>query len=117
MTNYNQLNWITSSEKNNEKFDIERSANGIDYAKIGEVKGSGNSIIQRKYRFDDLKLDDAPIHYYRLKQVDFDGQFEYSKIIAISQKTLDQISSVSKSGEIDDSPRFEWDEWISIQIV
>ncbi|MBP7478115.1 MAG: T9SS type A sorting domain-containing protein, partial [Chitinophagales bacterium] len=91
MTNYNQLNWITSSEKNNEKFDIERSANGIDFAKIGEVKGNGNSIIQLKYRFEDLKLDDAPIHYYRLKQVDFDGQFEYSKIIAISQKALDQI--------------------------
>jgi hypothetical protein len=78
-----QLAWSTASESNNSHFEIERSVNGTDFVKIGERKGAGNSSSILKYSF----LDNNPANgtnYYRLKQVDFDGKFEYSDIEAAS---------------------------------
>ncbi|RIJ36899.1 T9SS type A sorting domain-containing protein [Pontibacter oryzae] len=74
------LTWTTASEENNERFEVERSTDGKRFIKIGEVKGAGNSSVQRKYTFSDI-APEKDVNYYRLKQVDFDGHFEYSKII------------------------------------
>ena len=77
-----ELIWQTASELNNDYFIIERSANGIDFEKIGTQKGSGNSNSILSYSF----IDDNPLQgigYYRLKQVDFDGSFDYSKVILV----------------------------------
>jgi Secretion system C-terminal sorting domain len=83
--NINVLNWQTATEKNNSHFDIERSSNGENgWDKIGLIKGNGNSIVSQKYAF----TDNAPlsISYYRLKQVDFDGQFKYSNVVSVLDK-------------------------------
>ena len=80
--NKNILNWTTSSEINNDYFSIEDSKNSIDFNEIGRVIGAGNSNQLLTYKFED-EQPLADVTYYRLKQVDFDGQFEYSKIIAI----------------------------------
>ncbi|WP_051359826.1 T9SS type A sorting domain-containing protein [Adhaeribacter aquaticus] len=77
------LEWSTASEKNNEKFEIERSQNGQTFAKIGEVKGNGNSATQRTYSFRDAKAETGT-NYYRLKQLDLDGKFEYSKVVVVT---------------------------------
>ncbi|MCF0073924.1 glycoside hydrolase family 9 protein [Dyadobacter sp. CY261] len=77
-----QLYWKTVSEIDNERFEIERSVDGVDFRMIGEVKGNHNSQQARFYTFTDNEVPDATT-YYRLKQVDIDGQFEYSKIIAL----------------------------------
>lgn len=72
------LNWRTASERNNAYFLIERSGDGINYSVIGKVIGKNNSSEISAYSF----IDNAPgegVHYYRLKQVDINGQFEYSK--------------------------------------
>jgi hypothetical protein len=74
-----KLAWVTASEINNDHFDIERSADAASWSKIGEVKGAGNSNEDITYSM----MDDAPLtgaNYYRLKQVDIDGNFEYSDI-------------------------------------
>jgi hypothetical protein len=74
-----QLTWTTASEKNNDRFEIERSTDGINFVKVGTVKGNGTTSLPQLYNF----MDENPgvgVHYYRLKQVDFDTQFEYSKI-------------------------------------
>ena len=74
------LQWSTASEIDNEKFIIERSNDGNTFTKIGEVQGNGNSEQIIIYGF----IDDSPIYqntYYRLKQIDYDGAFEYSPII------------------------------------
>src|SRR6185369_8464690 len=47
------LNWITATEKNNDHFNIERSIDGINFIKVGEVKGAGNSTGILKYNFTD----------------------------------------------------------------
>ncbi len=76
----NQLIWNTLSEINNKGFEIERSINGTDFQKVGFVEGNGTTNKAQNYIFTDLFGADA---YYRLKQVDIDGKFEYSKTIFI----------------------------------
>ena len=88
--NYNQLNWITASEINNSGFEIERSASGFDWEKIGFLKGAGNSSTTKIYSYEDKNLG-ADLYYYRLKQIDFNGKFEYTKTISIVQKNINTL--------------------------
>ncbi|MHC2990233.1 hypothetical protein OB13_00975 [Pontibacter sp. HJ8] len=81
------LQWLTASEQNNDRFEIERSSDAKSFEKVGTVKGIGNSSVENRYAFQDK----APVNgtvYYRLKQVDLDGAFAYSKVIAVSAKGL-----------------------------
>ncbi len=72
--------WQTSQEVNSSKFIVERSTNGSDFTAIGSVEAAGNSSLTRTYNFADL--DPQPgLNYYRLKLVDRDGSFKYSKIV------------------------------------
>jgi len=74
----NLLSWETLSETNNEYFEVERSADGINFSPIKRLAGSGTSTIKINYNY----LDTNPlngINYYRLKQVDINGTFSYSK--------------------------------------
>ena len=73
--NENLLTWTTASESNNDYFYIEKSMDGINYKKIGEVQGSGNSSVRIDYEFSDSEINNS-IVYYRLTQVDFDGTKE-----------------------------------------
>ncbi|HLG34911.1 MAG TPA: T9SS type A sorting domain-containing protein, partial [Bacteroidia bacterium] len=80
--NINHLHWSTASEINNDYFVVERSSNGIDFENIGTVDGHGNSTQIINYSYEDLSSLTG-INYYRLKQIDYDGEFEYSQIIAV----------------------------------
>lgn len=70
------LKWSTSVEINNDYFSIERSEDGAYFYEIGQVKGNGNTNAVISYSFEDNFILSS-IEYYRLKQVDFDGRFEY----------------------------------------
>jgi hypothetical protein len=87
--NVNIVNWVTSSEINNNHFDIERSEDGIEFTKIGEIKSAGNTTVNTNYSFTD-KAPFNGTNYYRLKQWDFNGEFQYSKIISIENKSKKQ---------------------------
>ncbi|WP_299820667.1 T9SS type A sorting domain-containing protein [uncultured Pontibacter sp.] len=78
-----RLTWSTATEENNDRFVVERSQDGKTFAAIGEVKGSGNSRVTRNYSFTDVGAP-AGTSYYRLKQVDFDGRHEYSKLVEVT---------------------------------
>lgn len=78
------LNWTTSSEINNEYFSIERAETINDFSSIGEVDGSGTTTNEVNYEFTDAKPLD--LAYYRIKQVDFDDNFSYSKVIRVALK-------------------------------
>lgn len=85
------LDWQTSSEKNNDFFTIERSTNGSDWEVLKTTKGAGNSQSLLKY----FEIDAYPFYgvsYYRLKQTDIDGQFEYSQIQSVHIKRLENSS-------------------------
>ncbi len=73
------LNWSTVTEIKSDHFDVERSADGVEWRYLGTVKAHGNSTVLQNYGF----TDGAPltgINYYRLKQVDADGDFGYSEV-------------------------------------
>ncbi len=78
-TKTTSLYWETASELNNDKFEIERSTNGKDFLKIGEVKGNGTSQKINTYSFRDFMPSNG-LNYYRLKQVDFNWAYAYSDI-------------------------------------
>lgn len=79
---YAQLKWSTSSEINNDHFDIERSSNTTDFTVIGSVKGNGTSFSTNNYTFNDMNPIDGE-NFYRLKQVDIDGNYNYSPIVSV----------------------------------
>jgi hypothetical protein len=79
------LNWQTASEINNQGFEIEQSENGADFQKVGFVDGHINSNQIRNYSF---VIPNSNAAYYRLKQVDLDGKFEYSPIRLVSAGEL-----------------------------
>lgn len=76
-----KLNWQTASEINNDFFTIERSSNGNNWQEVNKIKGAGNSSSRLRYSEIDYNPYNG-LSFYRLKQTDFDGQFEYSKIIS-----------------------------------
>jgi glycosidase len=76
------LKWTTTNEMNNQYFEIQRSNNGINFTTIGKVNAQNNTSAIKQYSFTDTKA--ANINYYRLKQVDKDGQAHYSSAIKIS---------------------------------
>jgi len=77
-----QLDWATSLEIDNDRFEVERSKDAVSFELMGTVKGAGNTSAPQTYRL----FDEAPIqgwNYYRLKQIDFDGKSEYSNTVAL----------------------------------
>ncbi|MBK9672218.1 MAG: T9SS type A sorting domain-containing protein [Bacteroidetes bacterium] len=86
----NLLSWSTASESNNAGFEIERSVSGFDWEKIAFVKGAGNSSETKRYNFSDIQPSSNTC-YYRLKQVDYNGQYAYSKTILITRNTEQNI--------------------------
>lgn len=91
----NFLEWITASESNNAGFDIEASQDGVHFDKIGFVKGNGTTNDLKKYHFVDERAAISLI-YYRLKQIDTDGGFEYSKVVSVLRKS-DKFNVISVS--------------------
>jgi hypothetical protein len=77
------LNWATAQEENSDHFEIERSSDNSNFASIGQVTAAHNSSLQRNYSF----TDESPVsgnNYYRLKEVDLDGQSIYSKVVSVN---------------------------------
>ncbi len=89
------LNWKTASEKNNDYFSVERSADGFNFEEIKKIKGAADSYKILSYdAIDENPLNE--ISYYRLKQVDFNGQMRYSDIVSVdadnSKATIGNIA-------------------------
>jgi len=82
------LTWQTATESNNEGFEIQQSTDGINWEKIAWQDGQGTTTTVHTY----THRDENPLFgtsYYRLKQVDFDGAFEYSHIVQVSYQGRD----------------------------
>lgn len=75
-----ELSWMTATETNNQGFSIERKTASGSFEEIGYVSGNGTTTEPQSYSYIDSKLS-AGIYTYRLKQIDFDGRYEYSKVV------------------------------------
>ncbi len=85
------LTWSTAQEINNDRFEIEYSNDGLTFEVIGEVQGNGSTNNLSEYTYTHQEINSG-FNYYRLKQVDFDGQFEYSEIKRISLGAFEDVS-------------------------
>ncbi|MFT3680942.1 MAG: endonuclease [Ferruginibacter sp.] len=74
-----QLTWKVNREINFSRYEIEKSTDGVHFISIGTVQGNNAS----NYNFTDNNLDNSRVFYYRLKMVDIDGKFSFSKVIPI----------------------------------
>lgn len=97
----NKINllWRTANELNNDLFEVERSENGIEFEKIGTVKGNGNTLSVSTYLFVDDYLQQAEkaILYYRIRQIDYDGTFSFSDIKTINLHSSTNLKSIKLS--------------------
>jgi len=80
-----ELSWQTASEKNNLGFEIERSRNAFDWQVLDFIEGHGTTDAFQHYTYTDQRPR-AGYNYYRLKQIDFDGSFEFSEIRSVYQE-------------------------------
>ena len=83
-----RLRWATASEQNNDRFEVEASADGRAFRRIGQVPGAGSSAQPREYQLLDpaiARYAASPV-YYRLRQVDADGTFSYSPVRTVAVK-------------------------------
>ncbi len=82
--NANKLIWKSADELNFSHFEIERAEDAINFTKIARVNGKGNGQGVANYYQEDKSIFKDQIYYYRLKMVDSDGSFNYSKIISVN---------------------------------
>jgi hypothetical protein len=85
------LYWETATETNNRGFEIERSSDNSKFSSVGFINGNGTTTESTIYRFTDKDVSGGR-YYYRLKQVDFDGKFEYSKTIEVNYSVPTEYS-------------------------
>lgn len=85
-----KITWSTASEINNDHFSIERSMDLQNWYSIGQVEGNGTTSELHEYSFIDFSPESGT-QYYRIKQLDFSGQFDYSEVVS-----LDFISQISE---------------------
>jgi hypothetical protein len=84
------LEWATASEVNNDYFELQRSLNGRSFTKIAQIDGKGTSNFKSTYHFDD-NPPQSGLLYYRLKQVDYDGEFSFSDIVSVFISEIELI--------------------------
>lgn len=88
------LTWKTLQEINTDKYIVERSADGANFFQIGFIKAAGNSSFALNYQYDDGKPLQG-INYYRIKQMDKDGKFDYSAVRSLTFNSPNGDVSIS----------------------
>jgi hypothetical protein len=82
----NALHWITATETDNDRFELERSAEGVNWELISTVEGAGSS--QGALHYEAIDARPFDLTYYRLRQVDYDGTWTLSEVIALERDGL-----------------------------
>lgn len=83
-----QVEWATATESNCDRFEVERSSNGINFAKISTIQATGNAATYHLYKTTDANPMNG-LNYYRIKQVDADEKSSYSKVIAATHHAIE----------------------------
>ncbi|MFA9212244.1 MAG: LamG-like jellyroll fold domain-containing protein [Candidatus Methylacidiphilales bacterium] len=108
------LFWSTASETNNKGFEVERSLDGKTFTTIDFVKGAINSNITQKYSYTDREVFATnKTVYYRLRQIDLDGKFEYTKTITINSEKVNNTNIVVYPNPINDLLNIEMESFTS----
>lgn len=114
----NQLNWVTAQEVNSDKFIIEKSLNPSEgFSWLAELEAAGNSMEGRKYEFVDKSP--AEMTWYRIRQVDLDGEENISRTVAVSNSLAGGVSFQTWPHPADDRLQFalRGSDLISVELV
>lgn len=90
-----EIVWQTATEKNNSHFVVERSTDNLEFAELQTVRGSGNSVELHSYQCFDEKPAAGKVNYYRLKQVDYDGNYVLSHVVPVDFTSAAHVSGSS----------------------
>lgn len=85
------LQWTTENEQSTDRFIVERSKNGIEFLPIGSVQAAVNSTIRKSYLFEDTNPD-GKFNYYRLRMMDTDGGYVYSRTVTLRKSHNQHVS-------------------------
>lgn len=103
-----RLSWATATEVNNDYFQVERSADGMKFEAIGNsIKGGGTTTEPLQYEY----IDRAPLpgfSYYRLKQVDFNGQTDYSDVVVLRMEGVANNEAIIFPNPVNDQFQVLW---------
>ncbi|RJE70434.1 T9SS type A sorting domain-containing protein [Reichenbachiella sp. MSK19-1] len=113
--NGNLIQWATASETNNDYFELERTIDGDNWDVIAVIAGHGNSSSTITYEYMDSGSAGLSV-YYRLRQVDYDGKYEYSDIISVKGEH-NREEPVCYPNPAMDQVRVNWDGHIVKEIV
>ncbi|MBC7902678.1 MAG: T9SS type A sorting domain-containing protein [Gemmatimonadaceae bacterium] len=98
------LTWTTANEFNNNNFEIEKSTDGLNYNVIAVMMGAGTSSTSSSYKFTDKNISNSVV-YYRLRQVDIDGNSKYSV-----------VKTISGNGKVADAKIYAANKQINIEL-
>ena len=104
-TDYNLIEWITASEKNNDYFEVERSLDAITWEVIYKTPGKNTRHQNTLYQFEDYTFTGNTFNYYRLKQTNLTGSFDYSSVISVEaakglETRIDNMHPNPTSGDL-----------------
>ena len=85
------ITWATSSEVDNDRFEIERSINGVDFSTLGKIKGAGTTITTNLYHYTDF-VPALGTNYYRLKQFDRNDMMKISQVRLVNYNTKSNLT-------------------------
>jgi hypothetical protein len=103
------LNWVTATELNNSGFEIERSTDKADWKIIGFKEGTGTTSEPQQYSYsDDISDIITSELYYRLKQIDYDGSFEYSEFVEVEVTPLTFSLEQNYPNPFNPSTKISW---------
>ncbi len=109
------VEWATAAEENNDFFTVERSTDGKSFQVVGSVRGAGNSKSKLTYSFTDV----SPLagkSYYRLKQTDYDGKFEYFKLEMVESKSVQNNSVAGLTVQKVGPNPFQYDFFVDFEL-
>lgn len=107
------LSWSTSEEVNSDYFEVQHSTNGNQWSKVGEVKSHGESTVLHHYSFTHERPA-AGDNFYRLKMVDFDETFAYSRIRKLGFDSAHMLSVTTFPNPVSDELVIDHHDWSSV---
>ncbi|MBL3656619.1 T9SS type A sorting domain-containing protein [Fulvivirga sediminis] len=116
VNNIVKISWATGSELNNDFFTIERSIDGLTFQEIGTVDGAGNSAETIEYLFEDYSPNNG-VNYYRVKQTDFDGKYDYSVLVHIFNEQVRSLEVTAYPNPVTDQLNVRVDGFGSEEVM